>query len=74
MIARCAVLSLADSRVTVSIKSLRLAVAICDDLSAIIITTLFYTADLSQTALMMAIIPATGLFPLNRRGVTAWAI
>jgi NhaA family Na+:H+ antiporter len=64
------VLALVGSRVPVSLKILLLAVAIIDDLAAIIIIALFYTQDLSLTALGWGGVGTLGLFALNRMGVT----
>ncbi len=62
-------LALAASRAPVSLKIFLLAVAIIDDLAAIVIIALFYTADLSLMALTFALMGATMLFVLNRFGV-----
>ena len=63
------VLALVGSRVPVSLKILLLAVAIIDDLAAIIIIALFYTQDLSVVALGWAGVGTAGLIALNRMGV-----
>ena len=63
------VLALVGSRVPVSLKILLLAVAIIDDLAAIIIIALFYTQDLSLVALGWAGVGTAGLIALNRMGV-----
>lgn len=65
-----AVLSLLGSRVPSALKVLLLAIAIFDDLGAILIIAFFYTADLSQTALLLALVPIAGLILLNFTGVT----
>jgi NhaA family Na+:H+ antiporter len=64
------VLALVGSRVPVSMKILLLAVAIIDDLAAIIIIALFYTQDLSIAALGWGGVGTIGLIALNRMGVT----
>ena len=58
----CAVLG---SAVPASLKTFLLALAIIDDLAAIIVIALFYTADLSLVSLMLAAIGVTGLVILN---------
>lgn len=63
------VLALVGSRVPVSLKILLLAVAIIDDLAAIIIIALFYTQDLSLVALGWGGLGTLGLFLMNRMGV-----
>jgi NhaA family Na+:H+ antiporter len=65
-----AVLGLLGTRAPASLKVFLLAVAIIDDLAAIIIIALFYTSDLSGQALMFAGFACAGLFALNRLGVT----
>lgn len=63
------VLALVGSRVPVSLKILLLAVAIIDDLAAIIIIAIFYTENLSLIALGWGSLGTLGLFLLNRMGV-----
>ncbi len=65
-----AVLSLLGNRVPIALKILLLAIAIFDDLMAIIIIAIFYTDQLSVTALGLAAIPIALLVMLNLRGVT----
>ncbi len=63
------VLSLLGSRVPISLKIFLTAVAIIDDLGAILIIAFFYTANLSTEMLMFAAIPAVVLILLNRFSV-----
>lgn len=63
------VLALLGSRVPNTLKLFLLTLAIADDLGAIIIIALFYTADLSVISLLIAAIAIVVLFILNRRGV-----
>lgn len=65
-----AVLGLLGTRAPASLKIFLLAVAIIDDLAAIVIIALFYTSDLSGQALMFAGLACAALFALNRAGVT----
>lgn len=68
-----AVLSLLGNRVPSTLKILLLAIAIFDDLGAILIIAFVYTSDLSQTVLLFTILPVAGLLILNLRGVTTTA-
>lgn len=64
------VLSLLGSRVPLALKVFLTAVAIIDDIAAILIIALFYSDDLSIQALMMGAIGLVTMIILNRRGVT----
>ncbi|SEH25394.1 Na+/H+ antiporter NhaA [Magnetospirillum fulvum] len=64
------VLALAGRRAPPSLRIFLLALAIIDDLGAIIIIALFYTAQISLTFLALAAAALAGLIALNRLGVT----
>ncbi len=64
------VLSLLGKRVPVSLKIFLMALAIIDDLGAIVIIALFYTANLSTFAITSAAICLVILITLNRFHVT----
>lgn len=63
------ILALVGSRVPVSLKVLLLAIAIIDDLGAILIIAMFYTSDVSLASLLTAAVGLSALILLNRRGV-----
>lgn len=63
-------LSLLGSRVPLSLKVLLTAIAIIDDLGAIIIIAIFYTTSLSYASLGFAFLFLFALFVLNRMGVS----
>ncbi len=63
------VLSLLGSRIPVSLKIFLVSLAIFDDIGAIIIIALFYTDNLSMTAIVSAMIGLSVLLFLNRQGV-----
>ncbi len=62
------ILAMLGKRAPVSLKIFLLTLAILDDLGAIMIIALFYTADLKIDYLLMALLPLAGLWWLNRRG------
>jgi len=63
------VLSLLGSRVPVSLKIFLMALAIFDDLGAIVVIALFYTDQLSVWALTLAGVALAALLALNMLGV-----
>jgi len=65
------VLSLLGNRVPESLKLFLLTLAILDDMGAIIIIAIFYTSDLSVSALLVSIIAIITLGILNHRRVTS---
>jgi NhaA family Na+:H+ antiporter len=67
------VLAMVGSGAPTSLKIFLLALAIIDDLGAIIIIALFYTSDLSTAALILAGVGLVVLFALNRSGVISIA-
>ncbi len=68
-----AILSLLGSRVPASLKIFLTTIAIFDDLAAIIIIAIFYSADLSTASLAAAGAGIAVLFVLNRMGVQSLA-
>lgn len=63
------ILALLGPRVPVALKVFLLALAIIDDLGAIVIIAFFYTSSLSLIALAVAAIGIAGLAILNARGI-----
>lgn len=64
------ILSLLGNKVPLSIKTFLTAVAIFDDLGAIVIIALFYTDDISLIALVYASLCLLALYVCNRANVT----
>ncbi|MBL4744673.1 MAG: Na+/H+ antiporter NhaA [Cycloclasticus sp.] len=64
------ILSLLGKRVPVSLKVFLMALAIIDDLGAIVIIAIFYTADLSTLSITVAAVSLTILVVLNILGVS----
>ncbi|UUX50584.1 Na+/H+ antiporter NhaA [Nisaea acidiphila] len=64
------VLALLGKGVPPALKVFLLSLAIIDDLGAIVIIALFYTADLSEIALLSGALGAAVLVAMNRLGVT----
>lgn len=63
------VLRLAAPRAPPALHAFLAAVAVIDDLGAIVIIALFYTSQLSPGMLLAALAPLSALLLLNRRGV-----
>jgi len=68
-----AVLKLLGDRVPLSLRVFLVSIAIFDDVGAIVIIALFYTSDVSLTALAVVAGCLPVLFFLNRRGVAEHA-
>ncbi|EOD78437.1 Na+/H+ antiporter NhaA type [Grimontia indica] len=64
------VMALLGKRVPLALKVFLLALAIIDDLGVIVIIALFYSSDLSITALTVAFLATAALFLMNAKGVT----
>jgi len=65
-----ALLSVFGSRVPTALKVFLLTLAIFDDLAAIVIIALFYSGDLSLSALLIAALALVVAIAMNRLGVT----
>ncbi len=64
------ILSLLGKRVPASLKIFLMALAIIDDLGAIVIIAIFYTTDLSTLSITVALVSLAVLIALNMFGVT----
>jgi NhaA family Na+:H+ antiporter len=62
------ILALVGSRAPASLKVFLLTLAILDDLGAILIIPLFYTAQLKLEYLLLSLLPLAGLLWLNAKG------
>ncbi|HEX8446130.1 MAG TPA: Na+/H+ antiporter NhaA [Sphingomonas sp.] len=67
------ILALLGSRVPVSLKILLTAIAVIDDLLAIVVIALFYTGEIALAPLGLAMAGLTILIGLNKAGVRALA-
>ncbi len=68
------ILSLLGNRIPTSLKIFLMALAIIDDLGAIIIIAIFYTTDLSTTSIIIALVSLIVLLAMNIMGVTKKSI
>lgn len=64
------ILALVGPRIPSAAKALLLSVAIFDDLGAIVIIAVFYTAELSYVSLVFAAVCLVGLWLLNRASIS----
>ena len=64
------ILSLLGNRVVISLKLFLMALAIIDDLAAIVIIAVFYTANLSTLSVAVAVISLAVLITLNILGIS----
>lgn len=67
------VLTLVGSRIPISLKILLTAVAVIDDIGAILVITIFYSHGLHMEPLYFAGVALVGLLILNRRNVLSLA-
>nr|WP_239139675.1 Na+/H+ antiporter NhaA [Sphaerisporangium krabiense] len=67
-----AVLAVAGRHLPSALRAFLLALAVVDDLVAIVIIAVFYTTHLTAPALLAALLPLAAFAVLVRRGVRAW--
>lgn len=67
------ILVLLGDRVPKSLKVFLVSLAIFDDIGAILIIAIFYTSELSTSAILISLTCLVLLFWLNRRGVTEYS-
>ncbi|GII87862.1 Na(+)/H(+) antiporter NhaA [Sphaerisporangium siamense] len=67
-----AVLAVAGRHLPSALRAFLLALAVVDDLVAIVIIAVFYTTHLSVPPLLAALLPLAAFAVLVRRGVRAW--
>ena len=68
------ILALVGSRAPLALKVLLTAIAIIDDLGAIVIIAIFYTENLSILSLALAALAIVGLVVVNRLGIVRPAV
>ncbi len=66
------ILSLLGSRIPPALKVFLMALAIFDDIGAVIIIAIFYTHDISILSLTLAVVLIGILFLFNRSGITSY--
>jgi len=64
------ILGLLGSRVPLALRIFLMALAIFDDLGAVVVIALFYTADLSLISLVLALLAVVTMLIMNLSGVT----
>ncbi|QNL52167.1 Na+/H+ antiporter NhaA [Olivibacter sp. SDN3] len=69
-----AIITLLGKKVPITLKIFLAALAIVDDLMAILIIAIFYSGDLHYNYLVYAVLLVAGLFVLNRLGVKNLAV
>lgn len=67
-----AVLAVISSHLPAALRTFLLTLAVVDDLFAIVIIAVFFTADLALTPLLLALLPLAGFAALVQRQVRSW--